>query len=329
MRIALVLPALTGSNLRLARQIGVTDIVAGLPTGPGGAPCSLGDLLALRKRVQDAGLALSVIESMPVPDRVRLGQPGRDEEIDLWCGRLRDLGAAGIRIVCYDWMAVFGWQRTSTTTRVRGGALATSYEHELMQRKPAASAEAVTEEQLWDSLGYFMRAVVPVAEESQVKLAMHPDDPPLSPIRGVGRIMTSPDSFQRLIDMVPSPVNGITFCQGCFSEMGTDIPSTIGQFCRQGKVFFAHFRNLRGTAESFYETFHDTGDTDMLAAMKAYLDGGFDGPIRPDHVPALEGDDNSRPGYSLMGRLYAVGYMRGLIEAVEKGWGDQPASPPR
>lgn len=318
MRIALVLPGLTESNFRLACQIGVTDIVAGLPARPDGAPWSFRDLLALRMKVEDAGLVLSVIESMPIPDRVKLGQPGRDEDIERWCKSLQNLGAAGIPIVCYNWMAVFGWQRTSMTTRVRGQARATSYDHELMQRGPLTDAGVVTEEQLWNALEYFLRAVVPVAERAGVKLAMHPDDPPLSPIRGVGRIMTSPENFQRLVDMIPSPVNGITFCQGCFAEMGVDIPATIAHFCRQDKLFFAHFRNLRGTADSFCEMFHDDGDTDMFAAMKAYIECGFDGPMRPDHVPALEGDDNSHPGYSLTGRLYAVGYMRGLIQSIER-----------
>jgi len=224
----------------------------------------------------------------------------------------------GIPIICYNWMAAFGWLRTSFTTRVRGDALATSYNHEQMQRGPMSVYGVVPEEQLWDELAYFLRAVTPVAEEAGVKLAMHPDDPPLAPIRGMGRIMTSPESFQRMIDLVPSPMNGLTFCQGCFAEMGIDVPATIRHFGAQGKLFFAHFRNLRGLAADFAEMFHDDGDTDMFAAMRAYYDVGFEGPMRPDHVPTLEGDTNARPGYSLWGRLFAVGYMKGLIEAVEK-----------
>lgn len=319
MRIGLVLPGLTEPNLRLARQIGATDIVAGLPEGAWDPERGFRDLLTLKNRVADAGLTLSVIESMPIPDRVKLGLPGRDEDIDRWCTGLRNLGAAGIPIVCYNWMAVHGWLRTSLTTRVRGDALATSYDHAEMQRGPLTGAGIVPEEQLWEALAHFLRAVVPVAEEAGVRLAIHPDDPPLSPIRGVGRILTSPENMQRVIDLVPSPANGITFCQGCFAEMGVDVPATIERFCRQGRVPFAHFRNLRGTAERFTETFHDEGETDMHAAMRAYIASGFDGPMRPDHVPTIEGDDNSRPGYSLLGRLYAVGYMRGLAEAIEKG----------
>ena len=319
MRIGMVLPGLSESNLRLATQIGVTDIVTSLGrqhrTGP---VWEFRPLLTLRKRIEDAGLTWSVIESMPIPVRVKLGQDGRDEDIENWQKSLRNVGAAGIPVICYNWMVGLGWLRTSLSTRVRGGALATSYEHELMQKGPLTDVGIVTEEQLWESLEYFLKAVVPTAEEANLKLAMHPDDPPLSPIRGIGRIMTCPESFQQMVDMVPSPVNGITFCQGCFAEMGIDVPETIRLFGNQGKIFFAHFRNLKGTAESFCEMFHDDGDTDMYAAMKAYYEVGFDGPMRPDHVPTLEGDDNSRPGYSLTGRLYAVGYMKGLIDAIER-----------
>jgi mannonate dehydratase len=318
MRIGLVLPALSESNLRLARQLGVSDIVSSLRL-PADVVWPYEAFLQLRNRIEDAGLTLSVIESMPIPDRVKLGLPGRDEDIERFIQSLRNMGAAGIPILCYNWMAVFNWMRTSLSTRVRGDALATSYDHSQMAKAPLTEAGEVSEEQLWEALEYFVRAIVPVAEEAEVKLAMHPDDPPLSPIRGVGRIMTRPEHFQRVIDMVPSPVNGITFCQGCFAEMGVDIPATIRQFGEQDKIFFAHFRNITGTAESFTEQFHDDGQVDMFAAMRAYYDVGFPGPIRPDHVPTLEGDDPElTPGYSLLGRLYAVGYMKGLMEAVEK-----------
>ncbi len=187
-----------------------------------------------------------------------------------------------------------------------------------MEGAPCPNAGVVSEAQLWESLEYFLKVVVPVAEEANVQLAMHPDAPPVSPFAGVGRIMINTENFQRLIDLVPSPVNGITFCQGCFSEMGVDIPATIKHFGKQKKLFFAHFRNLRGTAESFCETFHDNGETDMFEAMRAYYDVGFEGPMRPDHAPTMEGEDNNRPGYAMLGKVFAAGYMKGLMEAVEK-----------
>src|SRR6266542_2154648 len=149
-----------------------------------------------------------------------------------------------------------------------------------------------------------------------VKMAMHPDDPPLSPLRGIGRIMRSVDNYQRLLDLVPSPVNGITLCQGNFTLMTDDLPSVIRKFCGQKKVFFVHFRDVRGNVEKFEETWHDDGKTNLLECMRAYKEVGFEGVLRPDHVPTVAGDSNNQPGYSAYGRLYAIGYIRGLREAV-------------
>ena len=147
---------------------------------------------------------------------------------------------------------------------------------------------------------------------------MHPDDPPISPIRGLGRIMRSIENFQRLVDLVPSAVNGITMCQGNFTLMTDDLPSVIRNFGQQDKIFFVHFRDVEGTPEKFQETFHDNGKTDMAACMHAYRDINFEGVLRPDHVPTMEGDDNDHPGYSSIGRLFAVGYIKGLREVVYK-----------
>ena len=126
----------------------------------------------------------------------------------------------------------------------------------------------VTDEQLWANLEYFLKRVLPVAEKANVKLAMHPDDPPLSPIRGIARIMRSVENFQRLLDLVPSPANGIDLCQGNFTLMTDDLPGVIRQFGKQKKIFFVHFRDVRGTPEKFEETFHDDGKTDMAACMR-------------------------------------------------------------
>jgi mannonate dehydratase len=319
MHIGIVLPDITESYLKLARQIGCSDIVTTL-RGEAGKQAVWGyrELVVQRQRIEDAGLKWTVVESQQPPDVIKLGLDGRDQAIDKWCESLRNIGAAGIPIMCYNWMPVLSWLRTSFTTRVRGDALTTSYKHSLMENAPLTWAGVVPAERLWESLEYFLKAAVPVAEEAGVQLAIHPDDPPISPICGIDRILTHPDAFQRVIDLVPSPMNGITFCQGCFAEMGADIPVQIERFGRQGKVFFAHFRTVRGTATDFTEAFHDDGDTDMFAAMQAYYRVGFQGPMRPDHVPALEGEPNDRPGYSLWGRFFAVGYMKGLAEAVEK-----------
>jgi mannonate dehydratase len=226
------------------------------------------------------------------------------------------MGRLGIPAICYNFMAVLNWLRTSVAAPGRGGALVTGYDHAAMKDAPLTEAGEVSEERLWENFEYFLRAVVPVAEAAGVNLALHPDDPPLSPIRGIGRIMRSVEAFQRVIDLVPSPVNGITMCQGNFTLMTEDLPGAIRQFGRQGKIHFVHFRDVKGTPDRFVETFHDEGKTDMLACMHAYREIGFEGVLRPDHVPTMEGDVNDDPGYSGIGRLYAIGYIRGLRQAV-------------
>ncbi len=305
---------------KLAKQAGIDYAVGGLPFNEpfngSDAPWDYLPLLRMQQRYQSAGFKLAVIESRPPLNNAKRGLPGRDQEIATVCTLIENMGKLGIPVWCYEWMTDFNWLRTSTNTPSRGGSVVTSYDNALMQDAPPTELGPISEAELWTNLEYFLHKVIPVAERAGVKLAMHPDDPPLSPIRGIGRIMRSLENFQRLIDLIPSPVNGITMCQGNFTLMTDDLPMAIRQFGHQGKLFFVHFRDVQGSPEKFEETWHDAGKTDMLACMRAYREIGFDGVLRPDHVPTVEGDSNENAGYSSFGRLYAIGYIRGLRQAV-------------
>jgi mannonate dehydratase len=317
MQLAEFFPSHPNRLWHLAKQMGVDYAVGPLPREENGwKPWDYMNLLHMKQRFDDFGIELAVIESAPATNKVKLGLPGRDEEIEVMQQFITNMGALGIPVLCYNFMAQFNWFRTSTTTRTRGGALVSSYDHSLMQNAPLTEAGVVSEEQLWDNLKYYLEKIVPVAEKAKVKLALHPDDPPISPIRGVSRILRSAEALQRAIDLVPSEYSGITLCQGTLATAGEHIPGVIRKFAAQDKIFFVHFRDVRGTAEKFEETFHDDGRTNMLEAMKTYYEVGFKGPARPDHVPTMEGEDNTNPGYELLGRLYGVGYIKGLMEAA-------------
>lgn len=305
---------------RLMRQAGVNYAVGGLPLpsslGQGEAPWDHLPLLRLKLAYEEAGFELAVIEARPPLNLTKRGLPGRDAEIDTVITLLGNMGRLGIGVWCYEWMADFNWVRTNTAVPSRGGSLVSGFDASLLATGPPSPLGPLTDDELWANLEYFLRAVVPVAEKAGVKLAMHPDDPPLSPLRGVARIMSSLDNYQRLVDLVPSPVNGITFCQGNFGLMTSDLPAAIRRFGIQERIYFVHFRDVRGTVNNFVETWHDDGPTDLLACLEAYRDVGFEGVLRPDHVPTIEGDSNDRPGYSAHGRLFAVGYIRGLQQAT-------------
>ena len=315
MRLTSVLTPMSDQNLALAAQLGVSQVTIrnlGL---------ELEAWQAAAERVASFGLQLGVVEDALETEAVIMGQPGRDEEIEGILKLLEIMSEVQLPILCYNFMAGTDWVRTSVDVPERGGARVTGFE--LADIDQAVSLDnasrqlehsEISADQLWENLAYFLERVIPRAEQLGIALAMHPDDPPLDVFMGRARIMNSLANFQRLVELVPSPSNGICFCQGSFAEIGVDIPAAIKQLGPH--IRYVHFRDIRGTRESFVETFHDNGPTDMLAAMQAYKEVGFEGPIRPDHVPQLCGEDDGEPGYTMLGRLFAFGYMRGLLEAV-------------
>lgn len=291
--------------------------LADVPRDPdGGLPWDFAALSKMKARYAAAGLELAVIESSPPMEQVRLGLPGRDEEIEQIGVMLRAMGQLGIGVWCYNFLALAPWGRTALAVPARGGALVTAFRQKDLQPLSMPAGLNLTHELLWDNLRYFLEKILPVAEAAGVKLAVHPDDPPVPWLGPIPRILTSLEAFHRLLDLAPSPSNGMTFCQGNIALMTPDLPEAIHHFGSQQKIFFVHFRDVRGTADDFQETFHDDGPTDMLACLRAYRDIGFTGVLRPDHVPTLAGESNDAPGYASLGRLHAIGYIRGLAEAV-------------
>ena len=312
---ALILPPKPDERWQLAKQMGVTKtVIHPIEIGDARTHWSFDDLQGLDNWLTDAGLDLSVIEgSVPISDRVRLGREGRDDDIETFKQFLRDCGEVGIPVVAYDWMAGVRWARTAAHVESRGGSYVTEFDNAKVQGGPPSEAASATHEDLWEALEYFLQEVTPVAEAAGVKLALHPDDPPREELRRVPRIIGSVDAYDRVLSAYESEHNGLTFCQGNFAAMETDIPDAIEHFADH--IHFVHFRDIEGDADRFVETWHDEGKTDMLAAMRAYEDHvGDEVPMRPDHVPTMAGEDNSNPGYHTKGRLFAIGYMRGLRE---------------
>jgi len=310
-------------KIALCRQMDVLGAVGGINPKMVGLnevkPWDYEAVLAVKNAWDNEGLKMTVVEGPPsLGEKTKLGLAGRDEEISNFITLMHNLKRVGIEVICYNWMPVIGWYRTNNAKPGRGGALVTAFDNEALKDAAPTSYGQVPKEQLWKALEYFLKAVVPEAEKTGIRLAMHPDDPPIDEIRGISRIMNSVENFNRMLDMVPSPSNGITMCQGNFSLMGVDIPTVVRAFGKRNCIHFVHFRNVRGSKYQFEETFHDEGQIDMYEAMKAYYDIGFRGPIRPDHVPTMAEDSNTFAGYSTIGTLFANGYIRGLMEAVAK-----------
>jgi mannonate dehydratase len=303
-------------RLAICRQMGVTHAITGAPF----ATISRDQYGAAAKKLRDdferSGFKIAGIEGHPVPfEKIKLGLDGRDEEIVNTIAAIEALSNAGINMICYNFMAGLGWYRTKSDVPERGGALTSEFDLEDSRKQGLTQWGEVSEEKMWDNLKYFLERVIPVAEKFNVKMAAHPDDPPVSPLRGIARILTSAENYRRLLRMVPSPVNGITFCQANFRAMGENIYDVAREFAEQGKIFFVHFRDIEGDKNHFHETFHDNGPTDMARMLEIYSRAGFNGPMRPDHAPEMAGESESEHGYGMLGKIFAFGYMIGLMEA--------------
>jgi mannonate dehydratase len=307
---------------RLMPQIGVEHAISELDResdiheGSGDMPWDFVPLARMQERYAGYGLTVAGLEDFPPMDRLRTGRPGRHEEMENVLTLIRNMGRLGIPVLCYSWMAGPNWTRTRTQVKTRGGAFVTGFRASDWGQAGVTALGSISADRLWDAFTWFIERAAPAAEEAGVKLALHPDDPPIPELRGVARIMIEVEAFERVFEIEDRQSNSLCLCQGNFALMTDDLPGTIRSLGSSGRIAMGHFRDVEGEADDFVETFHDAGPTDMFACMKAWTEIPFDGVIRPDHVPTLAGEDGARPGYANLARLQAIGYMQGLRDAV-------------
>ena len=320
MRIGLgQLNELTDERLAFIKQIGVDDFQMNFYHDPASQDgyLDLDYLKSLRERGEAAGLRLAAIENVPTTfyDKCMLGLPGRDQQIDNMHITIRNIGKAGIPIFGYHW-ASSGVTREPDRAVLKSGALSTRFDLAAHVEDPLARDRVYSDEEIWANYEYYMERILPVAEEAGVKLALHPDDPPVESLGGVARIMRSFDNFQRAMDTFDSPYHGLDFCMGCWSEMGghDNVIRALRHFGTQKKLFYIHFRDVQGPVSCFNECYIGDGNVDTLEVVKVLKEVGFDGFMIPDHVPHTEGDSD----WDERGRAHAVGYMKALLEVVEK-----------
>ena len=258
------------------------------------------------------GIKPIIIEPMPneIHDHIKAGDELRDQSIEKAIKMLFIMRDFGIDTICFNWMAHIGWLRTRADITERGGASVTGFD--MRDFKPTGAK--ISEKELWDNYEYFLKAIIPEAEKYEIKLALHPDDPPVKKLGDVSRIMISAENIKKAIyDIFPSEMLGITMCQANYYIMGEELDKVIHDF--KEKIFFVHFRNTTGSIDGFRETFHDNGDLDMAHLIRLYQELKITVPVRVDHVPTLVGEDTEVAGYAALGRLFAIGYLKGLLES--------------
>lgn len=311
---------LTAEIIQFAHQTGITDIqfnmIGGTPHLPGEAQWEYMDLLRLRTACEDAGLRLNAIENVPSKFYLKamLGQPGRDEQIEHMQNTIRNMGKAGIPIFGYHFMPNSVW-RTSTTAPARGGALTTAFDYDMVADAPLSFDRVYTEDEMWDNYAYYIKAILPVAEEAGVRLALHPDDPPVSSLGGVARLFRNFEGFRRALeDIGDSPNHGLDFCVGSWSEMSPDeCLHGLRYFAEREKIFYVHFRDVLGSVPKFREAFIGEGNLNMFAVMKTLHELNFKGFLIDDHVPRMVGDE----GWVSLSRAFANGQMVTMLDVLQ------------
>lgn len=332
--------ALDDEVVTFAQQLGLGSVHLHTPGNLSGEAgyWQVDELVALRERCEEAGLVLEAIENVPYQhwDNVLLGRPGRDEQLENYCRTIRNMAAAGIHTLGHHFLPGYVW-RTELRARGRGGALVTAFDADRVPEgnklagykltPPAPPSEPISVDRMWDNYRVFLEAVLPVAEEVGVKLSLHPDDPPTQDLAlgGIARILSSPEALERAYELSGgSPAWGLTLCLGTVSEMDGErsVNRVIDFFGPKGKIRYIHFRDVQGTVPRFAECFLGEGNYDPAAVLRRLASAGFDGFLIDDHVPAMIGDpdtwiDTSSAAYCSRGRAHAIGYLQGVLNALE------------
>ena len=319
----------------------MSGIVSAVYDVPAGEVWSVDSINDLKKKANDKGLSFEVVESVPVHEDIKLGNRNAKHLIDNYCENVRRLGKAGVNVICYNFMPVFDWLRSELEHPSDDGSNSLAYDDKTVKAMNPLTSELslpgwdesyskdqlkvllgeyskITEEDLWENLSVFLKAVITVAEEVGVKMAIHPDDPPWG-LFGLPRIITCEKNLERFLNIVPSPSNGLTFCTGSLgANPENDLVKMASKFA--DKIHFLHLRNIKFTGDKqFKEVGHPTecGSLDMYGIVKALCDKGWDGYVRPDHGRMIW-NEKGRYGYGLYDRALGATYIAGLFEAIEK-----------
>lgn len=334
MKIGKELGDVSTATLGFFRQIGVEEV--GVPTrlileqrrsrplvppaqmaaaGPQPEPWEEDELRAVRDRARDFDLR-PVLASLPLSGDVLLGRPGREADLARIQTCVRVAGRVGLRVLTYSFTALRASEGyVLRKGEGRGGADLRAFDARRVQDlPPLESVGAVSYDAMWENLTAFLRAVVPVAEDSGMTLAAHPNDPPVAAFRGVAQPLATVADLERLVAAVESPANAIYLDTGVLTEQGADVPRVIQSFGRRGRIGTVHFRNVRVEVpgERYVESFLDEGDCDMLACLKAFQEVGYTGMIEPDHTPGIPGDTLD----TWVGWAFAIGQIVALRRAL-------------